>query len=130
MDTNEGRGELPWLCLGCDRPLRNRHQTVADRPNTVEHVRGGYCKSCMIWQPHPDPAPDLDWFAGAACAEVGGEQFFPEKGASDTPAKKICGGCDVRAQCLAYALNYERDGIWGGLSPRERQALRKKAKAA
>ncbi|WP_407672362.1 WhiB family transcriptional regulator [Parafrankia discariae] len=31
-------------------------------------------------------------------------------------AKRICSGCEVRAECLEYALeNDERFGIWGGL---------------
>jgi WhiB family redox-sensing transcriptional regulator len=40
----------------------------------------------------------------------------------------ICQSCEVRAQCLEYALERdERFGIWGGLSERERRKLRKQA---
>jgi WhiB family redox-sensing transcriptional regulator len=36
--------------------------------------------------------------------------------------------CDVRAECLEYALLHdERFGIWGGLSERERRRLRRRA---
>lgn len=36
--------------------------------------------------------------------------------------------CDVRDQCLEYALqNDERFGIWGGLSERERRKLKRRA---
>ncbi|BDZ51496.1 hypothetical protein GCM10025867_37370 [Frondihabitans sucicola] len=53
---------------------------------------------------------------------------LPRKGGSTRDAKKICASCDVRAQCLEYALqNDERFGIWGGLSERERRKLRKRA---
>jgi hypothetical protein len=49
-------------------------------------------------------------------------------------AKSICFGkdglpeCPVRVACLLYAeKNDEQHGIWGGLSHRERNALRRKA---
>jgi WhiB family redox-sensing transcriptional regulator len=59
------------------------------------------------------------WVVGAAC--VGSwDLFFPEHGDGDA-AKRICAGCDVRAQCLAHALAAgERHGIWGGTTPGER----------
>jgi len=40
--------------------------------------------------------------------------------------KKVCLACEVRSDCLEYALaNDERFGIWGGLSERERRRLKK-----
>ncbi len=54
------------------------------------------------------------------------EAFFPEKGGSTREAKRICLGCEVRDECLEYALaNDERFGIWGGLSERERRRLKR-----
>jgi Transcription factor WhiB len=36
----------------------------------------------------------------------------------------VCAGCEVRAECLQYALDHsERFGVWGGLSERERREL-------
>lgn len=70
----------------------------------------------------------LAWQADALCAQTDPEAFFPEKGGSTREAKKVCDGCEVRSQCLDYALaNDERFGIWGGLSERERRKLRKAA---
>lgn len=70
----------------------------------------------------------LAWQADSLCAQTDPEAFFPEKGGSTRDAKKICASCEVRAQCLEYALaNDERFGIWGGLSERERRKLRKRA---
>lgn len=65
------------------------------------------------------------WTADALCAQIDPELFFPDEGGGSTlAAKKICGGCDVRAKCLDYALaNRERFGIWGGTSPRERAGM-------
>jgi hypothetical protein len=43
-------------------------------------------------------------------------------------AKKLCGQCPVKNECLEYALeSYEPYGIWGGLSPRERVRIRVQA---
>jgi WhiB family redox-sensing transcriptional regulator len=70
----------------------------------------------------------LAWQTDSLCAQTDPEAFFPEKGGSTRDAKKICSSCEVRNQCLEYALlNDERFGIWGGLSERERRKLRKRA---
>lgn len=70
----------------------------------------------------------LSWQADALCAQTDPEAFFPEKGGSTREAKRICDGCEVRSECLDYALaNDERFGIWGGLSERERRRLRRDA---
>ena len=67
-----------------------------------------------------------DWQERALCAQTDPEAFFPEKGGSTREAKRICSGCEVRAECLEYALAHdERFGIWGGLSERERRRLRR-----
>lgn len=70
----------------------------------------------------------LAWQADALCAQTDPEAFFPEKGGSTREAKRICEGCEVRSECLDFALaNDERFGIWGGLSERERRRLRREA---
>ncbi|MBK0417695.1 WhiB family transcriptional regulator [Leucobacter sp. CSA1] len=70
----------------------------------------------------------LAWQADALCAQTDPEAFFPEKGGSTREAKRICESCEVRSECLEYALaNDERFGIWGGLSERERRKLRREA---
>ncbi len=71
---------------------------------------------------------ELLWQERALCAQTDPEAFFPEKGGSTREAKKVCLTCDVRSQCLEYALAHdERFGIWGGLSERERRKLKKRA---
>ena len=71
----------------------------------------------------PDEA---SWQERALCAQTDPEAFFPEKGGSTREAKLICAGCEVRAECLEYALAFdERFGIWGGLSERERRRLKR-----
>ncbi len=73
-------------------------------------------------------AEPSDWQERALCAQTDPESFFPEKGGSTREAKKICTGCEVKNECLEYALEHdERFGIWGGLSERERRKLKKRA---
>lgn len=68
------------------------------------------------------------WQDRALCAQTDPEAFFPEKGGSTREAKRVCHGCEVRAECLEYALEHdERFGIWGGLSERERRRLKREA---
>lgn len=75
-----------------------------------------------------DADEELGWQERALCAQTDPESFFPEKGGSTREAKKVCLACEVRSECLEYALqNDERFGIWGGLSERERRRLKKAA---
>lgn len=64
------------------------------------------------------------WVDEAVCASTDPESFFPEVGGSSRAAKRICNACEVREQCLQYALDHHiKEGIWGGLSDVERRAL-------
>ncbi len=68
------------------------------------------------------------WQGRALCAQTDPEAFFPEKGGSTREAKSVCKVCEVRQECLEYALAHdERYGIWGGLSERERRKLKRRA---
>ncbi len=69
-------------------------------------------------------AVDLEWQIDALCTETDPELFFPEKGGSTRQAKQVCMACEVRTECLEYALaTGERFGIFGGKSERERRAI-------
>ena len=79
----------------------------------------------------PAAPDDESWRLAALCGETDPEAFFPEKGGSTRDAKRVCSGCEVRAECLEFALaNDERFGIWGGLSERERRRLRSQRRDA
>ena len=69
---------------------------------------------------------DIEWQRDAACAGTDVETFYPDKGESPQPAKRICRTCEVRAECLEYALELgERFGVWGMATERERRRLSK-----
>jgi WhiB family redox-sensing transcriptional regulator len=63
-----------------------------------------------------------NWAAVAACQGKSDALFV--KGAEQNRAKQVCGGCSVRAECLAEALDNRIEwGVWGGMTERERRAL-------
>lgn len=63
----------------------------------------------------------------ANCHDRDPDLFFPDRGAATAPAKAICHNCQVREECLEFALtNGERFGIWGGTSERERRRIRRR----
>ena len=74
---------------------------------------------------------DLAWHDRANCKGANADLFFPERGASTRTAKGICRECQVRRECLEFALRSgEKFGIWGGLSERERRRVRRERQVA
>lgn len=68
------------------------------------------------------------WYRRAACKDADLAVFFPRWDSLKdyAPARKICYTCPVTRQCLQYALATETDdGMWGGMSPRERRKVQK-----
>jgi WhiB family redox-sensing transcriptional regulator len=69
------------------------------------------------------------WQERSACLTTDPELFSSEASANVARAKRICAGCPVRAECLQFALDstYVPYGIYGGLTPEERKALKRRA---
>jgi WhiB family redox-sensing transcriptional regulator len=69
-----------------------------------------------------------------ACAEVGTALFFqpdrddPGQGAAVDGeyryARQVCGTCPHRMECAEWGIANETHGMWGGLSPQERNKTR------
>jgi WhiB family redox-sensing transcriptional regulator len=82
----------------------------------------------MTQVPHPRAAAEdrRDWWRLAACREADPELFFPvtaQGPAQDeiAQAKALCAGCQVRRECLQFALaTSQRHGVWGGTTEAER----------
>lgn len=73
----------------------------------------------------------LAWQDDANCKGANADLFFPERGASTRAAKAICRECQVREECLEFAITTgEKFGIWGGLSERERRRIRRERQIA
>lgn len=76
-------------------------------------------------------AEDLSWMEEALCAQTDPDIFYPEKGGSTAPATSVCANCQVRSECLEYAVTNDiRHGIWGGTSDNDRKRLSRERKAA
>lgn len=67
-----------------------------------------------------------DWRDEANCATTDPDLFVLERAESSAPAKKICANCDVREQCLQYALTHKVSGVYGGLTNFERRMIRER----
>lgn len=73
-----------------------------------------------------------DWRHRANCLQEDPELFFPigSKRAIEIQsqvAKAVCRACDVREQCLVWALEDGQDhGIAGGMTEGERHALKRR----
>lgn len=66
------------------------------------------------------------------CAQTDPEVFFAQatEGGrhvylNERFAKAICNECPLVKDCLAYALQYDEMGIWGGTNERERSRIRR-----
>ncbi len=69
---------------------------------------------------------DVSWQEQSACNDHDVKMFFPENGAGVKKAKAICAECEVRNECLEYALlNNIPHGVWGGASERQRVQIRR-----
>lgn len=65
------------------------------------------------------------WRDSALCAQTDPALFFPEKGSPVAEAVKICQKCEVRVECLDFAIaTKQRFGVWGGKTERERRVIR------
>jgi WhiB family redox-sensing transcriptional regulator len=65
------------------------------------------------------------------CAQTGsGDSWFPEPGQGlffdTTYARSICGRCIHQTECAEWGIRYEKFGIWGGLTERDRKVIRRK----
>jgi WhiB family redox-sensing transcriptional regulator len=79
-----------------------------------------------------NPVETLTWQRSAACRGPLSLLFFPpaefepkdDRQARESRAKAICAECQVRSECLQFALRTcEPHGVWGGLNELERKAL-------
>lgn len=71
--------------------------------------------------------------ANCVIADVDPDMFFVDdpdqedydKSLTDQ-AKALCFGCEIREQCLKYAVDNNLDGVWGGVSRFDRRAIHRK----
>ena len=77
----------------------------------------------------PETLRPVDWRAAGLCAAEDPELFHPVGSSAAAlqateEAKAICRRCPSIEACLAYALDTPiHDGVWGGLSEKERRSI-------
>jgi WhiB family redox-sensing transcriptional regulator len=77
-----------------------------------------------------------NWRSVGACLSADPDLFFPisTKGPGDKQiarAKVICAGCQVKRECLEFAMTHDLTyGIWGGSTPEDRQRERRRKRRA
>lgn len=75
--------------------------------------------------PRPLPLPG-PWHKQGACRGMTPRQFYSENYIENESARAICASCEVRSDCLEYALhNRIQHGIWGGKTELERRRIRR-----
>ena len=78
---------------------------------------------------------NLRWREAAACRDRDTDLFFPvgvtgPAVAHIAAAKAVCQGCEVRSECLQFAITTNQEfGVWGGTSEEERRILRRQWRA-
>lgn len=70
-------------------------------------------------------APQADaWRERAACRGLDARIFYPVTEEEERAAQAVCEICEVRIDCLEWALERrEKDGIWGGATERDRRRI-------
>lgn len=73
---------------------------------------------------------DTSKFKGASCTGIDTEFFYPQQDKFEPGEaellKRICVDCPVMDACLEWGIAMERYGVWGGTTPFERFAIRKR----
>lgn len=84
----------------------------------------------------------MTWRMSAACRDLDPDWWHPPESVRadrskrsrqmrSAPGINICRTCAVRLSCLDYAINTDQpDGVWGGLTPTERDRHRQQRSAA
>lgn len=77
---------------------------------------------------------ETGWMEWAECKGADQTTFYPlpvgnearrESAGRYAAALRICEQCPVQVTCLEHALFFgEREGMWGGKTPRQRQTIR------
>ncbi len=78
-----------------------------------------------------------DWYENAACLGQETNLWYPESPQGRdyfAKARKVCAECQVSTECLEFALSfdddYDRFGMFGGKSPKERAKIRDERRKA
>ena len=106
--------------------------TLRTTPRAITSTLTGHRPAFSVDKLLREMGSAMDWRHRAVCLDEDPELFFPIGNTGPAimqieEAKQVCRRCDVREQCLAWALEAGQDhGVWGGLSEDERRALKRR----
>jgi WhiB family redox-sensing transcriptional regulator len=72
--------------------------------------------------------PRLVTTGAEPCAQTDPDEWFPQHGHNPT-AQRLCATCPLYRECQEWALanpELASDGIWGGLTRKQREALQRR----
>lgn len=70
---------------------------------------------CVGQEMYPE---DADNFPSAQAASTAAFYFYRQQ-------RQVCEDCPFRVECAEYAIAHEFDGMWGGLTPKQRMLARR-----
>lgn len=72
-------------------------------------------------------------FDNPSCSEIGVDLFYRDSDNMDhnsvneqNQIKEICHSCPCKSECAEWGIYRERWGIWGGLTPGDRDKIRRR----
>jgi WhiB family redox-sensing transcriptional regulator len=68
----------------------------------------------------------LEWMDDALCRQIDAELFFPLPNETPHDALKACKLCPVQAECFAFGMEGNYEGVWGGTTHSQRKLMRKR----
>jgi WhiB family redox-sensing transcriptional regulator len=129
MDNERPTAAWPWPRVDGRRIILRTHVRI-------RVLWAGVDEHMIRWlmTPGDEDPPSLEallrrpeWHRRAACRGVGSGGFVVVQGGQyDDQARRLCGGCPVRQECLETALaDPDLTGMWGGTTPVERRQMRR-----
>lgn len=93
--------------------MHGSQRLVADTPEAYRQVpwQLGECRKHR----------DLDWAPNECWSQRAVEDIREEV----SELRSVCEQCPILAECRAYAVEHNEYGFWGGMTWRERDALRR-----
>jgi Transcription factor WhiB len=65
------------------------------------------------------------WVKRAACLDHPELDWFSRTERMKNAVRAVCDRCDVRSECLTFAIENDELGIWAGLDQRERRQVKR-----
>lgn len=95
--------------------------------NPSEGVAGMACRRERRRVSDLEHDSEMAWARRARCRGLDPDQFFVRGAAQAREAARVCQRCEVKEECLRYALDHDIDfGVWGGLTERQRRAYQRR----